>query len=167
MQTAVSPYQDITTTGILKLFETDKSQRESFVSDLVQKIDSGYVSPLEVHLQIKCMEDIIKLLNSNSIYRDCLLTEAGKEGKVFLFHNAKFETKEMGVKYDFEKCGDTVLQELYRQKTVLDKQVKDRESLLKTLPEKGQGMINEETGETWTAYPPVKTSTTSIAVTLK
>jgi hypothetical protein len=93
---------ELTTTSILALFETNKEQRQSFALSLVDEIEQGNVNPLKVHLQIKCMEDIIKLLNSNTIYKKAVLEEAEKQGqKSFEYQNAKVEIKETGVKYDF------------------------------------------------------------------
>lgn len=159
--------QDLTTTSILSLFQTDKSQRESFVMDIVNRIDSGNVDPLLVHLQIKCMEDIIKLLNSNTNYKAALLGASERMGeKSFSFHNAKFEIKETGVKYDYSKCGDPIHQMLEQRASSFADQVKEREKFLKTIPEKGMTVVTEE-GEAVTVYPPSKSSTTSVAVTLK
>lgn len=60
---------DLTTTSILALFQTNKEQRQSFVNDLLVKIDAGEVDPLKIHLQLKCMEDIIEQLTVNSTYK--------------------------------------------------------------------------------------------------
>lgn len=160
--------QELTTTSILSLFQTDKSQRESFASDIVQRIDNGEVDPLIVHLQLKCMEDIIKVINSNSSYKNAILEASQQQGqKTFQFHNSKFEIKEVGVKYDFSKCEDIVLAKLHKQLEDLSAEVKARETMLKTVSEKGMIVTDPETGETFTVYPPAKSSTTSVAVTLK
>jgi hypothetical protein len=45
--------------------------------------------------------------------------------------------------------------------------IKAREAYHKSLPKNGIGVIHPETGEVETHYPPAKTSTTSVAVTLK
>lgn len=159
---------DLTTTSVLALFETTKSERESFVLDVVSKIDEGHVDPLKIHLQVKCAEDIIKLLNSNNNYKSAVLEASQNQGeKPFQFHNAKFEIKEVGVKYDWTKCEDPILGELQSKQAVLDAEVKARQDMLKTIPQKGMICVNEETGETFTVYPPAKSSTTSVAVTLK
>lgn len=160
--------QDLTTTSILSLFETDKSQRESFVLDVVNRIDSGNVDPLLVHLQVKCMEDVIKLLNCNTNYKAAILESSERMGeKSFQFHNAKFEIKEVGTKYDFSQCGDSRYQTLCQQVESLSAELKEREKFLKTVPVKGMSVVNEQTGEVETIYPPSKSSTTSVAVTLK
>lgn len=160
--------QELTTTSILKLFETTKSERESFCTDLISRIDSGSVNPLEIHLQVKCMEDVVKLLNANNNYKKAVLDASESMGeKSFQFHNAKFEIKETGVKYDFSKCEDAVLERLYKQQEEISAAVKNRETMLKTVPAKGMIVTDEETGETFTVYPPAKSSTTNVAVTLK
>lgn len=160
--------QELTTTSILSLFETTKEQRQSFVSDLVSKIYSGNVDPLKVHLQVKCMEDVVKQINSDKSYKDAVLEASNNMGqKSFQFHNAKFEVKETGVKYDYSQCSDPVLSRLHEQQAEIDKAVKDRETMLKTIPLSGMVITDEQTGETVTIYPPSKSSTTSVAVTLK
>ena len=160
--------QELSTTSILSLFETDKQQRESFVNDLINRIDNGEIDPLRVHLQVKCVEDITKLINSNTNYKSAVLEASENQGqKSFQFHNAKFEIKEVGVKYDFSKCEDIVLNRLYDEQERINKLVKYRETMLKTVSENGMIVTDEETGETFTVYPPSKSSTTSVAVTLK
>ena len=160
--------QELTTTSILKLFQTSKSERESFALDLIEKMDTGTVNPLEVHLQVKCMEDVVKVINGNTVYKKMVLDASENMGeKSFQFHNAKFEIKETGVKYDFSKCEDIVLEKLYTKQAEIEGLVKARESMLKTIPLKGMIVTDEETGETFTVYPPAKSSTTNVAVTLK
>ncbi len=159
--------QELTTTSILSLFDTTKEQRESFALDLINRIDNGQVDPLKAHLQLKCMEDIIKKLNDNSNYKAGLLAAAEKMGgKSFQLHNAKFEIKEVGTKYDFSNSGDPVYADLAVKMEQLKTEMKARESFLKTVPLKGMPILIEDTGEAVTVFPPSKTSTTSVAVTL-
>lgn len=159
---------DLTTTSILALFETNKEQRQSFALDLVSKIEQGEVDPLKIHLQVKAMEDIIKLLNDNTIYKKSILEAAEKYGqKSFQFMNSKVEIKEVGVKYDFSQCGDSLYQMFEQQTESMKDNLKKRADFLKTVPVKGLTVVNELSGEVETVYPPSKSSTTSIAVTLK
>lgn len=160
--------QELTTTSILALFQTDKAQRESFVMDLVSRLESGAVDPLTIHLQAKSMEDVVKLLNANTRYKTAVLEAAQAYGqKSFQFHNAKVEIKETGVKYDYSKCEDPVLNDLLARQAELDDQLKNRQELLKTVSEKGLVITDPETGETYTVYPPAKSSSTNVAITLK
>lgn len=160
--------ENLTTTSILALFQTDKSQRQSFAEDLVNKIESGEVDPLVIHLQMKCMEDILKIVNSNTVYKKSVLDAAERYGeKTFKFHNAKIEIKEVGVKYDFSNCEDPVYKRVEQKLEAISTELKQRADFLKTVTLKGMIVTDEETGETFTVYPPAKSSTTSIAVTLK
>ena len=158
---------DLTTTSILALFETNKEQRQSFALDLVSKIENGEVDPLKIHLQVKAMEDIIKLLNDNTIYKKAILEEAEKRGKKFSFMNAEITIKEVGVKYDFSKCNDSEWKIYDIDKRISEERLKERETFLKTIPAQGIEIMDGPTGELLTVYPPSKSSTTSIAVTLK
>lgn len=159
---------ELTTTSILALFQTNKEERQSFTLSLINEIESGNVDPLKIHLQVKCMEDIIKLLNSNTIYKKAVLDAAEKQGeKSFAYNNSKFEIKETGVKYDYSNCGDTVWQMLEQKCSSAAEDLKQRETFLKTVPSKGMQVLDEQTGEMITVYPPSKSSTTSVAVTLK
>lgn len=159
---------EMSTTSILSLFETNKDQRQSFAISVVEALDNGNADPLKVHLQVKCMEDIIKLLNANTIYKNRVLEAAQAYGeKSFQYQNSKVEIKEVGTKYDFSKCSDPVLDDLLAQQAELDKTVKARQDMLKTIPAKGMIITDESTGDTFTVYPPAKSSSTSVAITLK
>lgn len=159
---------DLMPTSIVALFETTKTERQSFVTVIVDALTEGNADPLKVHLQVKCMEDVIKLLNSNTVYKSQVLEAAEKQGqKTFEFHSAKFEIKEVGVKYDYSKCEDEEMNSLLEMQETVSKQIKEREAFLKTVPAKGLQIVIEGTGEVATVYPPSKSSTTSVAVTLK
>lgn len=161
-------YSELTPRSIVALFQTTKEERQSFALSLISEIESGNLDPLKVHLQVKCMEDIIKLLNSNTIYKSAVLEAAEKYGqKSFDYQNSKVEIKETGVKYDYSKCNDPEWELLEQQCLSFSEGLKQREAFLKTVPGKGLEILNGITGELVTIYPPAKSSTTSIAITLK
>lgn len=171
--------QELTTTSILSLFETTKVERQDFVIGVVEALDNGNVDPLKIHLQVKCMEDIITQLtsmdekkNKGSIhfakkYRDHLLTSVQAYGqKSFEFQNSKVEIKETGTKYDYSQCNDREIIELTEEQEKIAVKIKARETLLKALPLEGIERVDEN-GEVVRIYPPSKSSTTSVAITLK
>lgn len=159
---------ELSTISILSLFDTTKEQRQSFVMGVIDSLRAGRAEALKVHVHVKCMEEIIKLLNTNTIYKSSVLEAAEAFGeKSFLFNNAKVEIKEVGTKYDFSKTGDVTLDSLYAQQAKIDADIKARETMLKSVSEKGMIVTDEQTGETFTVYPPAKSSTTSVAITLK
>lgn len=162
----------------LSLFETNKQQRLSFVEQTIQQIEEGNINPLQVHLQVKAMEDIITLITSTdkkknpkgcmiaNRYQKALMEEADKHGKSFEYHSAKITQREVGTKYDFSECNDPVLMVLEFDKSAVDLKVKERQDFLKTVPISGLEILSED-GEIVTVYPPKKTSTTSLIVTLQ
>lgn len=166
---------EISALSTLSQFGALKHQRDAFAKEIIAALEEGQANPLIVHLQIKSFEDVIARLTDKKKYPETALpynqhlanSAAQYPGKSFEYLNGKFETKEAGVKYDFSQCNDAVLVALYEQQAAIDKAVKDREALLKTAPAKGLIITDEATGETCTVYPPSKTSTTTIALTLK
>jgi len=99
---------NLITTTDLSLFETTKAERQDFAQSVIKGIKDGLSDPLKVHYQVKCMEDIIKNITNDAEYKSMTLDEAAKYGKTFDHYNAKFEVKEMGVKYDYSVCNDPV-----------------------------------------------------------
>lgn len=154
----------LATTTDLSLFETTKAERQDFAQYVVNGLKDGLSDPLKVHLQVKCMEDLIKQITSHPDYKDLTLDEASKYGKSFQMHNAKFEVKEMGVKYDYSACGDPVYNELSQKMAELEKELKDRQAFLKAVKPGTEILVEDEVV---VLYPPVKSSTTSITVNLK
>lgn len=155
--------EQMTTTAIFSLLETTKEQRASFVNKVIENLQDGNVSPLHLHMQVKCMEQLLSDLKDRPEYKEMLLEEAQKNGKKFEMHNAEFQIKEAGTKWDYSKCGDTEYMDMIIEKVKLDAKVKAREKMLQSLPE--SGMANPDNGDM--LYRPVKTSTTIVQVTLK
>lgn len=159
---------ELTTTSILALFQTDKDQRATFAQNVISEIEQGIVNPLNIHLQIKCMQEIADVITSDERYHKLLLEETDKyAGKSFEYQNAKIEKKEVGVKYDFATCNDPIHTRYNEAADKAKKQLKEREDFLKKAPSEGFIMVDEDSGETVTVYPPTKTSKTSISVSLK
>jgi hypothetical protein len=155
----------ISAIGVLSLLETTKEQRESFVRSIVSALDEGQVDPLKIHLQVKNTEDLIKQITADEKYREFLLNEAQKYGKSFEQYNAKFQVKETGTRYDYSGCNDAELRELERQAAEISERLKARQKFLQNIPASGIEVLQGD--ELVTVYPPIKTSTTSVTVTLK
>lgn len=149
---------------LLQLFDLNKEQRAELVKQTIERIAEGELSPLKAHLQVKAMEDIIAQITKDAKYRDMLLDEAAKYGKSFEYGNAKFSTRETGVRYSYDQCNDPILAELYEQNDKLSEQIGLRQKFLQTVP--AEGLDVRVGDELVTVYPPSKTSTTSVTVQL-
>jgi len=113
---------------VISLFELDKQGRESFVINVIEAMGQGQVEPILVHLQVKGMEKLIEDFTSNQNYKKLVLDSVSQYGqKDVQFHNAKFDIKEVGVKYDYTQCGDIELEEMSKQVAALNENIKAKQ----------------------------------------
>ena len=152
---------------LIKFNHTTKEERTAVVREIFQEVLEGRINPMELHIRMKCLEEVVKQLTSMPAYKAIVLDDAEKHGKSFQYHNAKVEVKEMGHKYDYSGCGSGALAELYEKQDAINDAIKGLETYHKGLPTSGIQVLIQHTGEVETHYPPAKTSTTSVAVTLK
>ena len=150
--------------SILRKLPENKKQADSFVRLVREGIEGGETDPLLAYKNIAMLETIFKKLKSDMIIRDVVLEEAEKYGqKTFETNGAKYTIKEVGVKYDFNRCGDTQWERLDASiKSLTDKR-KERETFLKTITPDVEVYNDEGTK----IEPPIKTSQTTVAITLK
>jgi hypothetical protein len=152
---------------LIKFNHTTKEERSQLVREIFDEVLNGRINPLELHLRLKSAEEVIKQLTGMEPYKAILLDECLKHGKSFQYHTAKVDIREVGVKYDYSQCGNNKLAELYEKEYAINYAIKELEAYHKGLPASGIQVVHPETGEVETHYPPAKTSTTSVAVTLK
>ena len=163
----------ITSTNILSLMETTKEQRTSFVNDVITRIENGEVDALKIHCQVKSMESILELFTdkktaTGKAYSGLVLEEASKQGgKSFDFYNAKFQIKEAGTVYDWTVCEDMELNDLLIKLDVIKSDIKSKQEFLKNVKPEGMLITDEATGDTYKVYPPSKSSTTVVSVSIK
>ena len=151
-------------TSLLNLNPTNKQEAESFASKLTEAVESGMINPLELHVKLNAMKKAIEDVQKNT--REFVMREANKyHEKSFEAFTAKIEKSETGVKYDFTKCYDPEWQLALQHEQEFAEQRKEREAFLKTL-KAPLNMVTED-GEPITIYPPEKSSTSFIKVTLK
>lgn len=128
----------------------------------VSAVVNGNVDPIKAHINVSRMEAAIKLYKDNEDVRRITLDELAKYGKTATFGDCKLTSVERS-KYDYSKCGDSKLAELYGRMEGLKNEIKAREDMLKHLQPKGAA--DPDTGEIM--YPPVKSSKTNIETTFK
>ena len=142
--------------GVLSSGPNTKEQINTFATSIISNIEDGEIDPLDVAVQIKMMEDSIKLIKGSAIYKDSLLNEACKYGtKDVPFKGCVFSVKETGTRFDYKSCGYSKYDEAVKAKA-------DIEKMLKAL---SSPMVDPETGEE--IKPPVKRSTTAVVLSLK
>lgn len=140
----------MTKSSVLALMPTTKASLQEFVRGAREEFLNGYSEPLEVAIQLKAMEDIIKALRSDPEIKEMIIEEAEKYGKTFEEKGAKFTLKQ-SVRYEYDD--DRI--------NVLKAEIKARETMLKGLI---GDMADPETGEI--LHPAIKKSSDSISITL-
>lgn len=128
-------------------------------------IIDGEVEPIEPIVSMRRIKSAIERVEKNDLVTDAVLQELYKWGKNVQIFGAKIQVKEVGTTYDFSACQDPIWNFINCQIKELQAKMKDREAMLKSL-KKTETMVNDETGEIYTIYPPVKKSKTGYSVTL-
>ena len=141
-----------------------KSQLKIIAEDSIERLtESGkLIESIETFSKI---DWLIKEIKSNPDYIEALRDEVSKYGKqVITSYGTKIELAEVGTKYDYSNCGDSVLIELMDELESLEIQIKERQTWLKSLPASGIDILIGD--EICRVYPPSKSSTSSIKTTI-
>jgi hypothetical protein len=150
--------------SILRKLPESKSQADNFVRLIRESIENGETDVLLAYKNISMLEHIFKKLKSDLIIKDVVLEEAERfNQKTFEYQNTKFTIKEVGSTYKYERCNDTVWNDLSEKIKELTDKRKEREAFLRTI-KRGMEIYNEEGT---LIEPPIKQSTTAVTVTLK
>lgn len=149
----------------LSQFHTSKADIARYVEQVVSEIKGGVMNPLTAKLYIKSLQKSLKEIEEQ--IDDDVMSEAGKYvEQSFEYRGAQIDKVELGTKYDFTNCNDKEWNELDMNIKELSEKKKIVEGFLKSLKEP-INLFNENTGETWTVSPPIKTSTSGIKVTIR
>ena len=147
---------------------TNKTEQTLLANKVKNLIKEGEIDPLKAAVQLKSMSEVITSVLKDSVLVDSVVNECGKYGKGENpgFAGAGVSVRETGVKYDFTVCDDPVWNDLNKQLSDIKEAMKERETYLKAITSK-KPEIDPETGEIYEIKPPVRTSTTTFAVTFK
>lgn len=149
--------------SLINLNPTNKEEIKSFVDKLTNDVEYGSVNALELHVKLTAMEKAITDLKKN--IRNSVMKVANNYEQSFDAFNSRIEKVETGTKYDYSQCGDTVYDDLLATYDKVASDIKEREAFLKTV-KPGTTLIDDD-GVISTIYPPVKSSTSFLKITLK
>lgn len=152
--------------GAEQLMKVTESISHS-VESMRQMMISGYVDPIATYINMARVEKIIKQVKDDKDVKELALKEFEKYGeKRRLFGDCEVERSEVGVRYDFSECGDTILNDMYSQRDNLNALIKEREEALKIL-RSSRDEVDPETGEIMHLVPPSRSSKTTLKLTFK
>jgi hypothetical protein len=148
-------------------FPTTKTEQKELVSAMVAAIESGELDVLKIEATMKSMEDVIKDYRKNDRVREILLDEVAKYPKgIAEVHNATFQTKETGVKYDYSGSGHKLYNEIVERIAFLTEEKKVLENEMR-IHKSTYVYTDLNTGESYEVNPPFRTASTQVVVTLK
>lgn len=151
-----------TTISTMSIFPSSKDEVAAFSSKMINELESGNANPLDVLRLQKCFEKVFE--NVKPTLMALAREEAEKHGKKFEYKGLKMELAEVGTKYDFSGCNDAELNTLVSAVESINVKIKERQTFLKALTQPTT-VVNDD-GEVVTLNPPVKSSTSSIKVTI-
>jgi hypothetical protein len=152
-----------TTISTMSIFPSSKDEVAAFSNKMISELESGNANPLDVLRFQKCFEKVFE--NVKPTLMEMARTEAEKYGaKKFEYKGLKMELAEVGTKYDFSGCNDAELNTLVSAVESINVKIKERQTFLKALTQPTT-VVNDD-GEVVTLNPPVKSSTSSIKVTV-
>jgi len=153
-----------TTLSTITVFPSDKLELEQYKRRLKSEILVNDRDPLAILKQLKFVEKTIADTLTDKEIDEHFLLEAEKyKEKSFDHLGCNFSVQDVGVKYDFDACGDVKLFDLYHQMDELKKKIKEREDYLKGLPY--EGAVCPDNGNFLTR--PVRSAKTKVVVKIK
>ena len=142
--------------------ELTKTNVQTFANQIVFEYKTGNKNPFDYLGELEFIGQAID--KAKSQIRELLIDELHLyENKTKTKNGIQFKLKESGVKYDFTSTEKwkSMNDEIEQMKS----QIKDLETHLKSIKTK-QTMVDESTGELIELFPPIKTSKTTIEITI-
>jgi hypothetical protein len=155
------------------------ADKDYIATRIIQAVEDGEMDPLKALSGLKAMESLVSTLTDKNpktnphadkaILLQQHITDAAfaYSEKKFILYGATFTKTEVGTKYDYSQCNDAKLAELEKAAKDAADALKKRQEFLKTVPSEGMTVTDTESGETYTVYPPSKSSTSTVSVSFK
>jgi len=151
--------------SVMQLFDADKQALLSFAANIVNSVIDGNENALKVQVLVKKQEFVLEKIKEG--IKESLKTEAAKYGeKEFDYAGTKCHYTPTATSYDFEQCNDPEYVKLMLDFEYAKSKLEQRKEWLKAMggPEH---LLDQETGETFTVYPPIKKQAMGVKVSLK
>lgn len=115
---------------LLKNVPDTKMAQNVAAAQIIDAVTNGNVNPMEADVLLKSLENILKAVRTNGLFKECLQDEVDKyPEKSFSFNGANY-TRSTRKVYQYGE--DPIWNEINEKK-------KEREGFLKNIPEGGAG----------------------------
>ena len=135
---------------------------KEFKNTLLSECEVGEISAIKFKAILQLAIDALTEVKDSSIVRKAVIDEIDLEGGELKGSFFVAKKGEFGVKYDYSGCGFSEWSDAKNDEEKAKAKRTEAESLLKAHK---VSWVNESTGEV--IYPPVKTSTTNVSITIK
>ena len=140
-----------------------KDTIEELSARIVAGVEAGFEDPLELIVKLEFLKKVAE--EARKKIQDQALEAVDKyEGNSANIFGVLLTIKEAGTRFDYSNTD--IWNELKAEESEIAERRKDLEKKLKILKEKTTELI-EDTAEVIELFPPVKTSTTTLAITFK
>lgn len=139
----------------------NKSNYEAYSKEIVSSVKNGLINPLELVAKTKAMSSMLDSVRKEVM--DMALEEIDKynDKEDVTFSGYVLKKSEAGVTYDFDNCGDKLLDEYTNRLEEIKLLIKARHDYLKSI-KAAHECYDPNTGEVWKVYPAIKRSTTIV-----
>lgn len=145
-----------TAAGTLSLMPSTAGEVARFSKQLIESVRSGDTNPLQLVVQLHALAKVYELVREE--IEENILKEAEKyPEKVIERYGARIEKAEVGVSYNYLKCGDPTFERLEVDFETAKRNLDERKEFLRTLKEPTP-IGDTLTGELVTVRPAVKKS---------
>lgn len=146
----------------LELLNWSKSEITEKAQSIVFAVAEGIADPLQEYIKVRKGKELLDQAEKNlKPYLDGLTLNKGEQ-----YYGCDIVEKETGVSYDYSACNDPEWNSLNAAIEMAKEELKEREKFLKGIS-KPLPSFNEETGETFTINPPIKSGKLGKAITIK
>lgn len=151
----------------LQVFSSDalrtKKGQLNFAQELVSRIKDGDQDALKTVVLLATLENISEAARKE--LTDLVCDEIRRHGPEAVVHGVSLKLMESGVKWDWEVCNDPELTALLADQKRIAEAVKQRQEFLKQVPKKGMEVVDTDSGEVRTIFPPARSSKSTFSVT--
>ena len=154
-----------TAMSALRLMPSTASEIGRFSKQLIEGVQEGNINPLELLVMLRALEGVSETV------RDAIKTNVQNAAdkyneKSFEVFGARVEKSEVGVKYNYEMCGDQIWERHSVDERTAAELRKQREVFLRSLTEP-MTVVDKDSGEISEIRPPLKRSQSGVKVFLK
>lgn len=156
---------EVSKSSFNSLLNLNKKSISDISIAIEQSVSDGHEDPLKALILAKKLQELGKSIEEK--VKDFAIDESRlSKGEVYKTLDVEVTQRDIGVRYNFSKCGHSKWEDLNREFLKIKSEKDEIEKTLKTVT-KPLTMIDDETGEVVEINPPVRSGKTGLVLTIK